>query len=636
MVKFLLDKINNNIKNLLSKIILRKLFVILFLIFVSVIIAVFLDSTYKTIYKTVYQERVDRLKYIAEFATDVIGYHNSLVISNQVTLKQAEKEAKEIIKRVRFENNDYIWINGYDGTIIYHPYSELIGKDINTLVDVNGYHFGQDLIGLVKQEGRGYVNYYWQKLNEDKDKIYPKVSYVSGFKPWGWIIGTGVYVDDINEKVIKSMEGGILPVLLVLLFMILVFRYILWAAIVIPIEELADKSLKLSNNDLSVDIPDGNTQTEIGNLYTAFHKFVDFFKEKRDNENKLSLIHDGISDVIITVDATGTIQSVNSTVKKMFGYKVEEIIGKNVNLLTSPVLIGDNANIVKDRSIETGKYEMLGIKKSEEFFHIEINLDKFLYNDKTMFILLIRDITEQNKINQVKNEFVSVVSHELRTPLTSIRGSLGLLLSGVYPTVTGKVKMLIDLAHNNCLRLIDLINDILDIEKIDAGKIEFNYEPTKVFHIINDVVYMNEPYADKFKVNYNIINNVPEDMLFNIDRIRFTQILTNLLSNSTKFSPENGEVIISIDYVDDIVHIAVRDFGKGIPDEFLDKVFDKFTQADSSDARQKGGTGLGLSICKKLVEEMNGTISFDTKLNEGTTFYLKFPIYKNKDSKIII
>lgn len=627
--------LNKKLELLLSKIKIRTLFIILLILFGTLIISLFTISRYKAIYNTVYEERMGKIKYIADFSLEILKDEDAAVKANLKTLKQAQTEAIGVIKDVRFENNDYIWVNNYDGKMLYHPISKMIGKNILQYKDPNGYNFGRDIVEKPQKDGYAYVKYLWPKPFENNKKPYPKISYVIRFAPWHWIIGTGIYTDDINMEVLSIMFNVSIPVIAVFLIIILFFRYIILTTVISPIEELAEKSLKLAQNDLSTVIPGNHNDTEFGKLYNAFNKFVDAFKEKQNNENKLSLIHNNITDAILTVNNEGTIQSTNPVTSKMFEYTQEEIPGMNINALTSPVLFGDN---IKNKKLHKGKYEVLGIKKDETFFNIEVNINEIIYNHENLYILLIRDITEQKEIEKMKNEFVSVVSHELRTPLTSIRGSLGLLLSNAFPGISGKVKDLIEIAHNNSLRLINIINDILDIEKIAAGEMEFHYENANILKIIEDTILINRPYADKFKVQYKIISNINNNEKFYIDTNRFTQVLTNLLSNATKFSPENDIVSIILDYTDErksYVRVSIVDKGPGIPTGFADKIFNKFTQADSSDARQKGGTGLGLSICKSLVEEMRGKINFRSKRGEGTTFYIEFPLSVNKKIKFV-
>ncbi len=240
-----------------------------------------------------------------------------------------------------------------------------------------------------------------------------------------------------------------------------------------------------------------------------------------------------------------------------------------------------------------------------------------------------RDITDRKAVERLKNEFVSTVSHELRTPLTSIRGSLGLILGSEDENISGDTKDLLSIAYNNCERLVRLINDILDIEKIESGRMVFECRPLTLMPMVRQAMDANRAFADKYGVKV-VMDEEASAFTANAqvmaDGDRLMQVLTNLLSNAIKFSPQGSNVSISCREQGEQMMIAVRDHGSGIPDEFRHRVFQKFAQADSSDTRQKGGTGLGLSIVKTIVEEMKGVIGFESEAGEGTVFYFTLPI----------
>jgi signal transduction histidine kinase/DNA-binding response OmpR family regulator len=247
-----------------------------------------------------------------------------------------------------------------------------------------------------------------------------------------------------------------------------------------------------------------------------------------------------------------------------------------------------------------------------------------------------RDITERKKVERMKNEFVSTVSHELRTPLTSIRGSLGLITGGVAGPISDQVKNLLTIAYNNCERLVRLINDILDIEKMESGGMVFQLRAVPLLPLVRQVIDANQAFAEKFHINVALEATAPciwsDDVMVTADSDRLTQALTNLLSNAIKFSHDGGRVTLRCREEGEHVRIEVVDNGSGIPKEFQSRIFGKFAQADSSDTRQKGGTGLGLNIVKKIVEEMKGTIGFDTQEGKGTTFYFTIPLVLQKNT----
>ena len=240
----------------------------------------------------------------------------------------------------------------------------------------------------------------------------------------------------------------------------------------------------------------------------------------------------------------------------------------------------------------------------------------------------VLDITIQKESERMKSEFVSTVSHELRTPLTSIHGSLGLLAGGAAGEISHGAKKLIDVAHSSSDRLIRLINDILDAEKLEAGKMVFNIVPHDIESLLTRAIIQNKGYGDKYNVQI-IRTGAPLDEMVNVDTDRFDQVMANLLSNAIKFSKKGEKVEITTNVSDGMVSINVVDFGEGIPEEFHNRIFRHFTQADSSDTKQKGGTGLGLSISKSIVEYMGGSMTFVSQVGKGTTFSFTVPIYND-------
>ena len=236
------------------------------------------------------------------------------------------------------------------------------------------------------------------------------------------------------------------------------------------------------------------------------------------------------------------------------------------------------------------------------------------------------DITNRIEVENMKSEFVSTVSHELRTPLTSIHGSLGLVTGGAVGEVPAQARDLIEIAGKNCERLIALVNDILDMEKIESGRMEYKFDLVDLDILVEQAIRANQAYGSEFDVAF-VLTDTETGARVQGDGERLTQVLANLLSNAAKFSPAGEDVGISITRNDGAFRVSVKDSGNGVPEEFRDRIFEKFSQADSSDARQGGGTGLGLSISKAIVDEHGGRIDFDTEIGRGTTFYFDLPAY---------
>jgi signal transduction histidine kinase len=225
---------------------------------------------------------------------------------------------------------------------------------------------------------------------------------------------------------------------------------------------------------------------------------------------------------------------------------------------------------------------------------------------------------------QLRDEFISTVSHELRTPLTSIRGGLGLIEAGVLGKLPEKAEAMVKIALQNSERLVRIINDILDVEKIKSGGLEMRIESMPLTAFLQEAITVNQSYGVKYQVRFEL-----EDSTSNIeiagDPDRLMQVMSNLMSNAAKFSPAGAVVHVRALERDGHVRVEVQDYGTGIPEAFRNRVFEKFAQADSSSSRRFEGTGLGLSITRQLLEAMGGTIGFTTEVGQGTTFYFNLP-----------
>lgn len=248
--------------------------------------------------------------------------------------------------------------------------------------------------------------------------------------------------------------------------------------------------------------------------------------------------------------------------------------------------------------------------------------------DVVRLVGTVQDITEQREVQRMKDEFVAVISHELRTPLTSIQGALGLMAGGAVGALPPKAQRMADVALNSSQRLVRLVNDILDVEKMSAGKLELDLVHLPAAEVVATAIEEMRAMADGAGVT---LSAAPMDSILLADRDRVAQTLTNLLSNAVKFSPEGGTVTVSAAPAPsgpdskDAVLFTVTDQGAGIPPDQLEAVFDRFAQADASDTRAKGGTGLGLPICRAIVEQHGGRIWATSSPGEGTTFSFTLP-----------
>jgi len=351
-----------------------------------------------------------------------------------------------------------------------------------------------------------------------------------------------------------------------------------------------------------------------------------------EQKERLRSVIDTAVDAIIVISDGGIMESCNAATRNIFGYTPEELLGKNVSMLM-PEPYHNQHDSYLQRFLQTGVAHVIGIgrevtglRKDGSTFPMELSVGEMHSGNRRKFTGMVRDITERKKIDRLKSEFVSTVSHELRTPLTSIRGSLGLVLGGVTGELPAPSKNLLDIAYRNTERLVRLINDILDIEKIESGKMSFEMKPQYLMPIIEQAIETSRAYGDQYGVSFELVATLPEAKVY-VDHDRLTQVMTNLLSNAAKFSQQNGRVEISVTSSQGKFRVSVSDHGEGIPDAFRSKIFQKFSQADASDTKKKGGTGLGLSITKAMIEQMGGSMGFDSQVGVGSCFYFELPEY---------
>jgi PAS domain S-box-containing protein len=335
-------------------------------------------------------------------------------------------------------------------------------------------------------------------------------------------------------------------------------------------------------------------------------------------------------DGIITINPSGSIESTNAATLRMFGYAPGELDRRDVGiLLADQPPIGQVAEELRAFGMQNDAdgtaVEILARRSDGMVFPTEVALTTTLLNEGLRYVAVIRDVTERKRNEQIKSDFVSTVTHELRTPLTSIAGALGLLKGGSAGVLPERVDRLITIAHDNANRMVRLVNDILDIQKIESGNMPFNLRELDLKAAVSSAIEENRSYAAKFGAD--IALSAPmTPMTVSADPDRLAQVLTNLLSNAAKFSPPDGTVQVTISRHDAFYRVTIADKGAGIPEDFRDQIFTKFAQADSTTNRANGGTGLGLSIVREIVERLDGHVSFDTETGKGTRFHVDLPV----------
>ncbi|MBN4055548.1 HAMP domain-containing histidine kinase [bacterium AH-315-K03] len=238
----------------------------------------------------------------------------------------------------------------------------------------------------------------------------------------------------------------------------------------------------------------------------------------------------------------------------------------------------------------------------------------------------IQDISEQKKSDTAKSQFISTVSHELRTPLTAIRGSLGLALGDAFGHLGADIRSVLQLANNNTEKLLQLINDLLDVDQLESGKLRFSFKSCDLRSIVEDTVKASNSFSKKYNVFFSLTCKVPNAKIWgDVDRI--VQALNHLLSNAAKFSKENSEILVSISSCERFFRVSVHDAGPGISESAREKIFEKFSQVDSSDSRLYGGVGIGLYIARTIIRQHKGFVDFENREQGGTHFYFDIPKY---------
>jgi len=346
--------------------------------------------------------------------------------------------------------------------------------------------------------------------------------------------------------------------------------------------------------------------------------------EQRTKE--LAAILENAVESILVVDEQGIIQKANPAAAQLFNYALPQF---------SALHIADLIPALRHRFDDQGDdlstsylRETLGRSSDGTDLEIELSISPVAIHERKFFTFIIYDASAKRKVDRLKSEFISTVSHELRTPLTSIKGALSIVLSGGVGELPLNAKDLLVIANNNADRLARLVNDILDIEKLEFGNLQLSMERCRIYPLLQQAIEQNEGYAARYGVSLEL--DAPEAAVMHsastIDIDRFLQIMANLLSNAIKFSHLNGVVKVQLARTGEMLTVSVIDKGQGIADDFRQRIFQKFAQVDSSDKRRRDGTGLGLSITKVIVERMGGKVDYHSVFGEGTTFYFTLPI----------
>ena len=366
-----------------------------------------------------------------------------------------------------------------------------------------------------------------------------------------------------------------------------------------------------------------DSAAELARINAALQAEID---ERARAEEERDRFFDMSVEMLCVAGFDGWFKHLNPSWEKVLGWTAAELMSRPFTEFVHPDDLGSTASERQRLSAGEVTRDFENRYLAKDGTYRWLSWRSTTVPEHGLIYAVARDVEEQKRIEQLKNDFVSVVSHELRRPLTSIRGSLGLIAGGVAGELPAKVRSLVDIAAKNCERLVRLINDILDVEKIESGQMGFRLAPVDLAALAGQAIESNRAYAEGYGVGLRIAGATDAARVWG-DADRLLQVITNLISNAVKFSPRGGVVEVAVTRGEGEARVAVTDHGQGVPPEFRQRIFEKFAQADSSSTREKGGTGLGLSISRAIVERHQGRIGFASEPGVATAFFFDLPLF---------
>jgi PAS domain S-box-containing protein len=376
-----------------------------------------------------------------------------------------------------------------------------------------------------------------------------------------------------------------------------------------------DTHLTIRNLQIKLQAQNEQLKQEISSKTAAEDKFAKAFRACPN-------------PIAIATYQTGSLLDVNQSFLQMSGYTTAELIGHQINQIYSPSALEVYNQTLQELASQgfVRNLELEFQTKSGQIKTVLLSVELIELEGTKCTLQIMNDITERKRL---ENEFISLVSHELKTPMTSTIGALDLLNSGQLGTLSDRGQQILNVAIRNTERLIRLVNDILDLERMKSGNITVEPVQCELQPLLIQAIETMQAMADKAQIQLQL---EPCSVLIELDPDRLLQTLTNLLSNGIKFTEPGGTVQLKARINNDnYCCISVQDTGRGIPEDKLQSIFERFQQVDASDSRSKGGTGLGLAICRHIIERHNGKIWVESILGQGSTFYLSLPLTTGND-----
>jgi PAS domain S-box-containing protein len=405
------------------------------------------------------------------------------------------------------------------------------------------------------------------------------------------------------------------------------------------VEEILHRSkaeLEIQVAQRTAELSKANTHLHrlINVLTTTINQQTKIEAQLREAERRWRSLLENVQLLVVGLDSTGKVEYVNPFFLALSGYTEEEVLGKDWFSEFIPQEEQQQIQNAFGEILEQGLHthyqnQLLTKSQAEKVIVWNNTLLRDAQGQVIGTMSIGEDITQRQALDKIKNEFVSVVSHELRTPMTSIQGGLNLLVKGLVKLDSEKGKRIIQIASENAERLVRLVNDILDLERLQSGKINLVKQKVEAGELLSKAADLMQLMIQKAEINLSVST---QSMELLVDQDRIIQVLTNLLSNAIKFSPPGSTVWMTVEKIpakDTEAASAlfkVQDQGRGIPADKIEAIFERFHQVDASDSRKQGGTGLGLAICRSIVEQHNGQIWVESTLGLGSSFYVKLPL----------
>lgn len=343
----------------------------------------------------------------------------------------------------------------------------------------------------------------------------------------------------------------------------------------------------------------------------------------RESESRIRLIIESMPVGLLITDSDGYIQMTNIQTDGMFGYRYEDLLGQHVSKILGDDFNASSTELWSIASKYMGRHsDVRATRKDGSSIQLQLSMTDFTFHGAKKILAAMLDMSERHAVEQLKKQLIGMVSHDLRTPLTMIQNTLTILQSEKLGRLDDRGKELVQAAGTETERLIEMINSLLDIEKMQTGKLQMDVQPVSVDSLISRSVTVVSHAAERHRVQVEAPSSGCEVLA---DGAKLVQVMVNLLSNAIKFSPPDSKVTVQCKEGEGWLNIEVSDYGRGIPDGQSELVFEKFYQVEASDRSEKGGTGLGLAICKTIVEAHGGHIGVKSAVGRGSTFWFKIP-----------